>query len=389
MRQILVLLLLCFAGTLAGAHTSHALPRLRGGLDQPSLGEPSLPQLKPMAGRGRRGPRGRTRFARGRGRGRPRPVRARRPTLAQPEAELSPTTQTEHPEAPVEATETDRAKAERAETMEAVDEEAAVAEAVDEEAKAAVLYEETATVTPERRQQSEEEVLEAIRAVFLWKEPKTSAIVLAAGNAAFAAAAFGPFSAATSFGGLAFWLVLVAVPFALAFQALAPGAIKPAGSIPRSLASVALSFAAALPSPLQPGGEILPPAMAAVAARTFAVAVNRAFAALRSAAAVQSRAHTVRVLIACWAVRTIGNFAHALPLLWATFLLAFSLPYLYIEYSDLLHREVTEPARRLLDESLEAARAAVAGTPLAGLLPSMRGNAEDEKEDASDDTTRS
>jgi len=221
--------------------------------------------------RGRAGARGRGRSARGRGasatgRGAARP-RGPRPAVA-PEAVS--------------------ARVERDEAMTAP---AATTE------PAALAIAPSAAASMKQRAADEGAVTEAIRSLLLWKDPASSALALASGNAAFALAIFGPWSAATSFGGLAFWLVLLAVPFALTYQALSGGAASPDGSIPRSFSNVVHSLAAALPGPLQPGGELLPPAAAAVAARTVATALNRAFAALRSAGAVDNRAHTLKVRI--------------------------------------------------------------------------------------------
>jgi hypothetical protein len=218
--------------------------------------------------------------------------------------------------------------------------------------------------------------LESLRSVLLWKVPATSALVLAAGNAAFAAAAFGPFSLATTLGGLAFWLVLFSAPFALALRSLAEGAGHPPGSIRRSLASVAVSLSASLPPPLQPGGELIPSAAAAAAARAAAAALNRAFSSLREAGAVRSRAHTLRVLLFCFAVRIAGRAAGTLPLLWVAFVCAFVLPYLYTHHGGALHREVGEvasAARQQLSEGWDAVHTAVhtavAQSPMAGLWP--------------------
>ena len=81
-----------------------------------------------------------------------------------------------------------------------------------------------------------------------------------------------------------------------------------------------------MPSPLRPGGQLLSPAAAAAAAAAAARALNTAFDSVRSAAAVESTAHTVRVLLAAWAVKCAGGACHLLPLLWALFVGAFSAP---------------------------------------------------------------
>eukprot|EP00962_Isochrysis_galbana_P026526 scaffold8237_cov84-Isochrysis_galbana.AAC.1 len=243
----------------------------------------------------------------------------------------------------------------------------------------------------EQREADEAAALERLRSVLLWKVPATSALILAAGNAAFAAAAFGPLSLATTLGGLAFWLVLFSAPFALTLRALAKGVGSPHGSVRRSLASVALSLSATLPPPLQPGGELLPSSAAAAAARAAAAALNRGFAALRDAGAVESRAHTVHVLLFCFAVRTAGRVAGTLQLLWACFLSAFALPYLYTYHGGALRREVeevTQLARGQVEQVWAATQAAVAQSPVAGLWPAG-GEQSDEGEETGEEEAAS
>ena len=103
-----------------------------------------------------------------------------------------------------------------------------------------------------------------------------------------------------------------------------------------------------MPSPLRPGGQLLSPAAAAAAAAAAARALNTAFDSVRSAAAVESTAHTVRVLLAAWAVKCAGGACHLLPLLWALFVGAFSAPlwaHLQARLSEIVRE--TPPTRPL------------------------------------------
>ena len=103
-----------------------------------------------------------------------------------------------------------------------------------------------------------------------------------------------------------------------------------------------------MPSPLRPGGQLLSPAAAAAAAAAAARALNTAFDSVRSAAAVESTAHTVCVLLAAWAVKCAGGACHLLPLLWALFVGAFSAPlwaHLQARLSEIVRE--TPPTRPL------------------------------------------
>ena len=87
----------------------------------------------------------------------------------------------------------------------------------------------------------------AVLSLVHWEAPATSAAAFAAGNAAFAAAVFGRVGATAAAAAACFWLVLLTVPFALVYRALAPAAEAAPGSVPRSLAAVAEAVAEARP----------------------------------------------------------------------------------------------------------------------------------------------